>query len=99
MDWFPDDHAHAFYVLKGVLALAGTVLLVAHMARKREPMTLGQLLRYCTLLYLAALITGASADQSQSHAAVNWYNLAVIPGVVLLIVAAVVSLHESRNRR
>lgn len=99
VSWFPQDHAHAFYVVKGVLALVGTVCLIWHMARKREPMSTGQLLRYCSLLYLAVLITGSSVEQTSQDAVVNYRNLAVIPGVLLLIAAAVVSLYESRNRR
>lgn len=96
--WFPADWAHEFYILKGIVALLGTVLLIAHMVSKREPMTLGQTLRYLTLLYLAVLITGASVEQTSQHAVVNYRNLAVIPGVLLLIVAAAVSLYESRRR-
>lgn len=90
---------HLFFIVKGVLALTATVLLVWHMARKSEPMTMGQQLRYLTLLYFAVLVTGASADQTGSHAPVNWYNIGGFVGVVLLILAAAVSLHESRTRR
>lgn len=90
MDWF--------WGAKGVLALVGTCLLIWHMARKREPMSRGQLLRYLALLYFSVLITGTSADQAQSHPPVNWYNVAVLPGVLLLVAAAAVSLRESRHR-
>jgi uncharacterized membrane protein YeiB len=98
ISWFPEGWAHTFFVWKGILALIGTILLVAHMARKREPMTLGQTLRYLSLLYLAVLITGASVEQSNQDAVVNYRNLAAIPGVALLIVAACVSLYESRHK-
>lgn len=98
ISWFPQDLSGEFYVIKGLLALLGTCLLIRHMARKTEPMTLGQTLRYLTLLYLAVLITGASVEQTNQDAAVNYRNLAVIPGLVLLIAAAVVSLRESRRR-
>lgn len=97
--WFPQGYAETFYILKGLFALLGTLLLVAHMLRKTEPMSTGQLLRYLSLLYLAVLITGASAEQVTQQAPVNYRNLAVIPGVILLIAAAAVSLFESRRKR
>lgn len=98
ISWFPQDFSHEFFIIKGVVALFGTCLLVGHMIRKTEPMTLGQTLRYVTLLYLAALITGSTIEQTNQDAVVNYRNLAVIPGLVLLIVAAGVSLYESRRR-
>lgn len=99
IDWFPEGLAHSFYIFKGVLALVGTCLLVAHMIRKREPMTPGQTLRYLALLSFAALVTGASVEQTHQEAVVNYRNLAAIPVVALLIVAAVVSLYETRRKR
>lgn len=99
ISWFPQDWAHTFYIWKGIAALVGTLLLIWHMARKREAMTLGQTLRYLSLLYLAVLITGASVEQTSQDVVVNYRNLAAIPGVALLIVAACVSLYESRQQR
>lgn len=99
VSWFPQEFAHVFFILKGVAALVGTCLLISHMARKSETASLGQTLRYLTLLYLAVLITSASVEQVSQDAEVYYRNLAVIPGIVLLIVAAAVSLAEARRRR
>lgn len=99
LDWFPQEYADTFYILKGVGALVATLLLIIHMQRTWSTIgSWGQRLRYLTLFYFAVLITAASVEQTSQHADVNLRNLGAILGVVLLVVAMVVSLHESRHR-
>jgi uncharacterized membrane protein YhdT len=88
-----------FYSVKGVFALVAVVLLFVHMRQIRGQVnSLGQWLRYLTLLYVAVLMTGTSLDQFTSDAPINWYNIAAIGFPVLLIVTMVVSIRESRDR-
>jgi len=97
--WFPQEYADTFYVVKGIGALLATCLLVWHMQRTWHAVQgWGQRLRYLTLFYFAVLITAASVEQTSQHADVNLRNLGAILGVVLLVAAMVVSLHESRRK-
>lgn len=100
VSWFPQDHAHFFYVLKGVLAIIATVLLLLHMVRGWERIvSWAQRLRYLSLLYFAMLVAYASAEQVHQTAPVNLRNLGGLVGVALLVVAALVSLHDERRPR
>jgi uncharacterized membrane protein YhdT len=86
-----------FYSIKGVAALVGVLLLFWHMRSVRRRVdSLGQWLRYLTLLYVAVLMAGASLDQFTSDAPINWYNFAALGFPVLLILAMVVSIREDR---
>ena len=99
--WFPQDWSHEFYILKGVVALAATVLLIFHMSRTWSTIaTWAQRLRYFALLYLAALMTFASVEQTHQSAVVNYRNLGGMVGSALILVAAVVSIWtEARQKR
>lgn len=89
---------HQFYYLKGVLALTATVLLILHMTNTwPTTATLGQRLRYMSLLWFSILVTYASVEQIREQASVNARNVLSLVGMVLLIVAAVVSLRENRR--
>lgn len=86
-----------FFSVKGIAALVGVALLFFHMRQVRGRVrSLGQWLRYLTLLYIAVLMAGASLDQFTSDAPINWYNLAALGFPVLLILAMVVSIREDR---
>lgn len=98
--WFPQEWAPAFYILKGGLSLVATALLLFHMrkVKAQEALTLGRWLRYLVLLYLAVLMTGASVEQVSDESLVSYRNLGSLVGAVVLIIATVVSIHESRDR-
>lgn len=96
----PQDWAEQFYIIKGLGALIATLLLIAHMSRTwHNVQTWGQRLRYLTLFYFAVLITAASVEQTSQNAPVNLRNVGALLGVGLLIVAAIVSLRETRRNR
>lgn len=93
--WFPQDYAHLFYVAKGFLALVATVMLIVHMTRTWDYVTtLGQRMRYLTLLALSVLITSATIEQLQQDAPVNYRNLGTLVCVLMLIGAMAQSLRE-----
>jgi uncharacterized membrane protein len=88
-----------FYALKTAAFLASTVLLVFHMSRAwDETSGWGQRLRYLALLYFATLFTVISVKQTRAHTTIQWFNVGVMGGAVLLIVAMVVSLVERRRK-
>lgn len=97
--WFPQEYAAAFYYLKGSVALLATLLLLHHMNTEwTASLSPGRRLRYLALLYLSILLAGSTAEQVQDAALVNYRNLAAFLGAVLLLVAAAVSIVESRRR-
>lgn len=102
VSWFPQDCAHVFYVVKGVLGLLATVMLIVHMSHTWDRMvSLGQRLRYITLLAFSILVTGATLEQLQQDAGVNYRNLGAMVCVLLLVGAMLASLDEDvrRHRR
>lgn len=92
-------NAQTFYVIKGLLALSATCLLLWHMSRTWDRInTWGQRLRYFSLLYFAILLTEASVEQTaQRLVTIYPRNVFGLAGGLLLVVAAVVSLRESRR--
>ena len=97
--WFPQQYSEVFYVLKGLLALVSTLMLIFHMTRVWWKInTLGQQLRYLTLLALSVLITGGSAEQLRDGEIVNYRNLGAFLITVMLIVTMVISIREDRER-
>lgn len=95
--WLPQDFPEWFYYLKGGTALTASLLLLIHMrkVKAQEALTLGRWLRYLVLLYLSVLMTGAAAEQiAGTHSGL--VQLGSYLGSVLLVVATVVSIHESR---
>lgn len=98
IDWFPQEFAHEFYVLKGCLALLATVGIVWHMSRTWDRVeSRGRRLRYYSLLYFAALITFASVEQTADGASVELRNIGAAIGVLLALAATWVSLREDRR--
>lgn len=99
VSWFPQDRAGEFYHVKGFVALAATLLLIHHMQRAWPSIrTWGQRLRYLSLLAFASLITFASVEQVAGEVPVDYRNLGGMAVAVLLVVAAVVSIHEDRRK-
>lgn len=93
--WFPQDRAHLFYVLKGVIALIATVGLIVHMSHTwHQIVRWGQRLRYLSLLAFAFLITGATIEQLEQDAVVNYRNLGTFVCALLLLVAVAASIRD-----
>lgn len=100
IDWFPQQYAHEFYVVKGCLALLATLGIIWHMSRTWSTVeTLGRRLRYYSLLYFAVLITYASVEQITLDALVAPRNIGSVIGVFLVVAAVVVSLREDKPHR
>jgi len=104
LEWFPQEYAYEFYVLKGVLALIGTLMLIYHMHKTWTWVTnWPQRLRYLVLFGFATLLTGASWEQINQGAPVNWRNIGAMLLAVALIVAMAISIHydlvRERHRR
>lgn len=98
--WFNQDHAHEFYVAKGVVSLTATLALISHMVITWENViSRGQRLRYLTLMYLSGLIAFASAEQVKVGETVDYRNLGGMLGAALILGAAVVSIREDHRRR
>ena len=96
--WFPQEYAETFYTVKGLIALIALVLYLAHMNRAWPRLvSVAQRWRYGVLLYLAAWLATSAAEQVKDEALVNYRNLGGMVGSLLLIVAAIVSLHEDRR--
>lgn len=92
--------SETFFVVKGLVALVGTLLLVAHMWRTRhDEMSLGQVLRYLTLLGFAVLGAAASPEQIGEGVGVEGRNKAALGLFVLLNITALVSIYEQRPKR
>lgn len=95
ISWFPAEWAGEFYVIKGVVALVGTLMLIWHMASTwDETRGWGQRLRYITLLCCAAVFTFSSVEQTNQDTVVNYRNVGALMCVVLLVVTMVVSIRE-----
>lgn len=100
--WFPQEWSRLFFVIKGILGLIATLMLLFHMSISWGNIirvgTLGQELRYLTLLGLSVLITGASAEQIHQHHPVDYRSLGAFILAASLIVAMGVSLKEDYTR-
>lgn len=94
------DHAHEFYVIKGLLALLATVLVVWHMADTWGTVVhWSQRLRYLALLALIGVSTYAAPEQLADGIPVSTRNVLGGLAVVLVIVAMVASIvHDRRHR-
>ena len=96
--WFPQEHAHSFYVVKGLVAVTATVLLIAHMSMTwHRVTTAGQRLRYIALLMLTTLIASGSTAQLHESAPVAGRNVGALLAALLVIVAMVVSIQQDRR--
>lgn len=98
VSWFPQDQAHDFYVLKGILSLVATIVYLVHMVRTWGGLkSVAQQGRYLCLLYFAVLITFASAEQVQQGVLVDYRNLGGMFGAILLLTVAIISIvHDKR---
>lgn len=100
--WFPQEFAPQFYMLKGLLAVAATVLLLVHMTRRWPVLLsehrLGKRMRYLTLLAYAVLVTGASVEQVHDGSLVSYRNLGSAIVSILLLVTIIISMREERQR-
>jgi hypothetical protein len=89
----------AFYFLKGLLALAASLLLIPHVwTAMAHGLSLGRQLRYLSLFVASVFLTSASAQQVQSDLPLD---LRAIQGGILaplILAAAAVSLWEDGHR-
>lgn len=97
---FLQDHAHGFFMVKGLLALVATILVVWHMATTWEHVEhWSQRLRYLALLALIGVSTYAAPEQLADGIPVSTRNVLGGLAVVLVIVAMVASIvHDRRHR-
>lgn len=96
----PASWSTEFYIVKGVTALAATLMVLAHMTTTwRFVGTLGQRLRYLCLLAFIWLVTCASVAQQAENAPIAGRNVVGLFVSVLVIVAMVVSIRYDRVRR
>lgn len=95
---FLEPVTREFFLLKGLVGLLATVLLVVHMVQTwADPLTLGRRLRYYSLLFTSFIITSASYEQIHDDALVNWRNIGGLCAVLLIAVAAGVSVVEDHR--
>lgn len=96
--WFPQEYAHEFYVVKGLVAAVAVVLIIVHMSRAWPTVvTSGQRLRYIALLMVTILIASGSNAQIEEAAPVSGRNVGGLLAAGLVIVAMVVSIRQDRN--
>jgi hypothetical protein len=95
----PQPWAHAFYVVKGLTAVAAVVLAGVHMADTWANIpTLAQRLRYFFLLLTVVVIAGGSTAQFQEDAPVHGRNVGGFLIAATACVAMVVSIRQDRRR-
>lgn len=101
--WFPQKYGEEFYVIKGLLGVVATLMLIIHMNLTWRHVvqfgTLGQQLRYLTLLGVSVLFVGASVEQVKEHALVNYRNFGGMVVCLMLIFTMAVSIREDVHRR
>lgn len=98
--WFPQEHAHTFYLVKGCLGVLAVLLLLFHMTMTDwDAMTWGQRLRYLALLFAAVLITYASAEQAAIGIRVDYRNVGGMVLILLIVGAMIVSIHDDHRTR
>lgn len=96
--WFPQDYAPLFYAVKGCLALVGTLLIVWHLSDTWEnTSSFAQRFRYFALLAASVLLTGASIEQIEGGALVNYRNLGALICALIIIGAMVASIREDHK--
>lgn len=96
---FPQQYAHTFYVVKGLIAVIAVILTVVHMSQTWVNVTTtGQRLRYLALLMVTTLIASGSTAQIDEGVPVSGRNVGALVAAVLVIVAMVVSIRQDRTR-
>jgi hypothetical protein len=96
--WVPDSWIEPIIMIKGLIALASVLLLLWHMTQAWCCVrTFGQKLRYLTLLAYAILVAGASLEQLNEGIVLSYRHLGSVAVTSMLVVAAVVSLRETRD--
>ena len=98
ISWMPDTWVEPIITLKGLIALVSVLLLLWHMTQAWCCVrSIGQKLRYLTLLAYAILVAGASLEQLHEGAMLSYRHLGSVFVTSLLVVAATVSLREARG--
>lgn len=98
--WFPQQYAHQFYLVKGLVGLAAVCLLVLHMGRTwPHTLSTGQRLRYLALLVGTTATGSASTTQFSSDLPVLGANVAGLLFAAVVAVAMCVSLREDAQRQ
>ncbi len=96
---FPQQYSHEFYVAKGLVGLVAVVLLIVHMSQSWERTGgTGQRLRYLALLVGTVSASSASTTQFADDFPVLGLNLAGFLFVLVVALAAAVSLIEDARR-
>ena len=96
---FPQQHAHTFYVVKGLVGLAAVLLMLWHMsATWRHIKSTDQRLRYLALLVLITAVASGSTEQISSDVPVTGRNIVGLIGAVLVVVAMVASIRHDAHR-
>lgn len=91
----PQEYAKEFYYAKGVIGLVGTMTLLWYMNKTWGTFSsLGQRLRFITLLYFAALITAASAEQVRDGIEISLRSIGAMGGGLLLLFTLYISIEE-----
>lgn len=99
VEWFPQQYAALFYVLKGGIAVLATVLVVGHMMHTWSDVTTwGRRLRYLALLACTSLIAFASAEQVSQEVAVSYRNVGAVAVLLLTLVAMAASIREDLRK-
>lgn len=97
-DWFPQEHAHDFYIAKGLVAVVAVCLILAHMSHAWPSIrTSGQRLRYIALLMVTVLIASGSTAQLDEGVPVSGRNVGGLLAALLVIVAMTVSIRQDRR--
>lgn len=95
----PQEHSHAFYVTKGLVAVTAVILTLIHMSRTWPSIrSTGQRLRYIALLMVTVLIASGSTAQIDEDAPVAGRNVGGLIAAALVIVAMVVSIRQDRPK-
>ena len=100
MTVFPQEYGHEFFGVVAIVSLISTVLLVWHMTRAWETfVSLGQRLRYLSLLAFSTLVVVAAVDQFQLESEVRLRHFGTATVLALLAVTLVVTYREEAERR
>lgn len=87
-----------FFLLKGLTALAATILLIVHMQEEwTTNLSWGRRLRYLALLSASIAVTFSSSKQVAENQSFEGENIGGLITALLVLSAALVSIHEHRR--